>query len=266
MERNIKAFTLSSLLFFCISSLPFSFSGVYSLFVRILSCILPFATALFIGDRKEKTPLPIGNIKKSLTLLPAFPIALLLVFLLSLLTTFLLGLAGAYPHNPLGGNVNIDLLYHGIVPALTEEIFFRLLPLIIIAPYSKRTAIVISTLFFSLAHTSLFSIPYALLAGVIFITLDLLADSVLPSVMLHLINNFLSVFYMYFALTPGFTYLFFGVLGLLTSISIGVIFILRGYYINMFKEAFSEKDSVKIPLFTLAFILPMLAFTALNLF
>ena len=61
-------------------------------------------------------------------------------------------------------------------------------------------------------------------------------------------------------------YLFFGVLGLLASISLGVIYILRDYYINMFKEAFSEKDEVKIPLFTLAFILPMLIFAVLNLF
>lgn len=266
MERNIKAYTLSSLLFVCILSLSSSLSGIFSLTFRILSFILPFGAALVMAEKKRDTSLPLGNIKKSLSLLPTFPIALLLIFLLSLLTTFLLGLAGASSPSPLSGNVNFDLLYLGVLPAFTEELLFRLLPLIIIAPYSKRSAIVISALFFSFAHASLFSIPYALLAGIIFMVLDLLADSVLPSVMLHLINNFLSIFYMYFALKPEFTYLFFGVLGLLASISMCVIFILRNYYINMFKEVFSEKDAVKLPLFTLAFILPMLAFAVLNLF
>jgi len=266
MERNIKAYTLSSLLFICILSLSSSFSGIFSVCLRILSFLLPFAAALAISEKRREGSLPLGNIKKSLTLLPTFPIALLLIFLLSLLTTFLLGLAGASSPSPLSGNVSFDLLYLGVLPAFTEELLFRLLPLIIISPYSKRSAIVISALFFSFAHASLFSIPYALLAGVIFMTLDLLADSVLPSVSLHLINNFLSIFYMYFALKPGFSYLFFGVLGFLASISLGVIYILRDYYINMFKEAFSEKDEVKIPLFTLAFILPMLIFAILNLF
>ncbi len=258
---------MASLLFICILSLSSSLSGIFSIVVRLLSFILPFVAALAVSERKKGDSLPLGGIKKSLALIPVFPIALLLIFLLSLLTTFFLNtLAGASSPSPLSGNVNFDLLYLGVLPAFSEELLFRLLPLIIISPYSKKTAVILSALFFSFAHASLFSIPYALLAGVIFMALDLLADSIWPSVVLHLINNFLSIFYMYFALTPGFTYLFFGVLGLLSSICIGVIFLFRSYYINMFKEVFCKEDRVKIPLFALAFILPMLIFALLNLF
>ena len=85
------------------------------------------------------------------------------------------------------------LIIHALLPSFLEEMLFRYLPMKLIAPYSRRLCILLSSAYFALIHFNLFQIPYALLAGLVFITVDLWADSVLPSFILHLLNNVISV-------------------------------------------------------------------------
>ena len=266
MEKNIKVYTLSSLLFLCMLMLSSAVGGILQAVTKALSFILPFILAYSLSDEECRGEIPLARAKKSLSLLPFLPICLLFTFTLSLLTTlFIEAFSSGVPQNPLSGNVVFDVLYLGLMPAILEELFFRLLPIIIIAPVSKKTAILLSAIFFSLAHLSLFSIPYALFAGIIFITLDLMAESIWPSLILHLVNNILSVFYMYNAEKEGFTALFFIILGAVALVCAAVVIALRRRYLEMLSAALQKADKPAFPTLTLAYILPTLVVAALSL-
>ena len=93
----------------------------------------------------------------------------------------------------LGDNIWLAFLLHASLPALLEELLFRYLPLRIFGRESYPTMIVVSALFFALVHCDLFVIPYAFVAGVIFMAIDVMAGSIWPSVVLHTLNNAVSV-------------------------------------------------------------------------
>ena len=72
-------------------------------------------------------------------------------------------------------------------------------------------------------HNDFFVIPYAFIAGVIFMTVDLVCESVWPSVVLHFLNNLLSVLLIFYSGNCTFIYLFYGILILLSAISLAFI-------------------------------------------
>ena len=90
---------------------------------------------------------------------------------------------------------------------------------------------------FALVHMSLFRIPYALVAGVIFAYITILTGSILPSMLLHFANNAVSVLWMRDPETAPLIILI--VLAILTLFSAVYIVIRRGDYLKSIKEAFS---------------------------
>ena len=66
----------------------------------------------------------------------------------------------------------------------------------LLLPYSKRHTVIYSSLFFALIHCSFSQMPYAFIAGVIFMLVDVAFDSVWPSIILHFVNNSLSIVWM----------------------------------------------------------------------
>lgn len=86
-------------------------------------------------------------------------------------------------------------LYYIIVPALTEELLFRG---IIISEYSSfggTIAVVISSLFFAMLHFSFAEFPFYFFSGVVLGIITYVTNSSLPAVIIHILNNIISVFF-----------------------------------------------------------------------
>ena len=81
-----------------------------------------------------------------------------------------------------------------ILAPVTEELLFRGLLLHLFSPYGKRTAILLSALFFALAHGTFFQMPYALIAGVILAYVSVVGGSVLYPLFFHIIYNLFAFF------------------------------------------------------------------------
>lgn len=78
-----------------------------------------------------------------------------------------------------------------VLPAVCEEFYFRLLPMVFLRGRQK-TALFFSAAAFGLLHADLTVLPYAFAAGLCFMAVDLAYGSVFPSLVFHLCNNALS--------------------------------------------------------------------------
>ncbi len=86
------------------------------------------------------------------------------------------------------------LLCVGILPAVLEEIALRGFVLgALRTKFSDASAIVISAALFSLLHGNLQQIPFAFLMGLLLAYATVYCDSIIPSVIIHAINNVFSV-------------------------------------------------------------------------
>ena len=87
----------------------------------------------------------------------------------------------------------LNLVSTAILPALVEEMVFRGYILGALRPQGDGLAIVFSAVFFGLLHGNLLQIPFAFILGLIFGYLTVQTGSIWPAVLLHFLNNALSV-------------------------------------------------------------------------
>ena len=87
----------------------------------------------------------------------------------------------------------IYFISYAIIPALVEEILFRGTVCRSLTVYGKGTAVVISALLFALMHTNIEQMLYTFVAGLFFGLLYVETKSVLAPILLHLVNNSISV-------------------------------------------------------------------------
>ena len=80
-----------------------------------------------------------------------------------------------------------------LVPAFCEEFLFRGLILSNLMPYGKGAAIIISSVLFGLMHGNFYQFLYTTVAGVILGLVYVVTDSIWCSVLMHMINNSVSV-------------------------------------------------------------------------
>ena len=240
MKRTLSELVLIDLLFIALMSLSGFFFGVLRDFLYLLSFVVP--TLVFLSLRKNRNEEAFG-ISFSLKP-PSFSFFILFVaptvlgiMALSFISSLLMGVIGV---NAAIGSENTNLIYaiviHAIAPAIFEEMLFRYIPIRSLANHSPRLAVIYSAVLFSLSHCNLFQIPYALFAGVVFAALDIAAGSIMPSVLIHLINNVLSLVWERGAGGSAFYILFISLLALLTLVSILLIYLKR----KKLKEDFSS--------------------------
>ena len=123
-----------------------------------------------------------------------------------------------------------------------------------LAPYSKKNAIFISSFLFAFAHCNLFQIPYALIAGFILGTLTLATGSIIPSIVLHFLNNGLSVIMLKYAQSPWVMLAFYIALSALVLMSAVVFFLRRRRYLCQLKEVLFGKERLSLPSGAVIFI------------
>ena len=178
---------------------------------------------------------------------PVLAPAILGVMLLAFLTSFLFSLIGK------GGGVEISepiteaLFTRALLPAVLEELLFRYVPLTLIAPHSKKSALIISSILFALAHCTLLQIPYAFFAGIVYMWVALMTDSILPSIILHLINNVIAVVWEKYIFGTDYVFTTLAVIGAAALISLVVIFVLLPKYKRRSAFLFDRSDRTELP-------------------
>ena len=194
---------------------------------------------------REDTPNFLGlSGKNTALLLPVAALTVALVFLVSYLTSLLLSALDVVGAPEYTGSFPYLLLRGAILPAMLEELLFRLLPMLLLAPYSKKWAIILPSLLFMLVHPSLYQMPYALLAGLIFIVTDLVFESVLPSIFIHLINNTVSTVWIYYINTETRVAIFASVIGAFAVVSAVIIIVFKREYGRLLRRCFSSRKAL----------------------
>jgi len=138
-------------------------------------------------------------------------------------------------------SVIVSVLFIAVIPAITEEFLFRGLILKASKYFGNVFAVIISALAFSLYHMSPAQTIYQFVIGVVYGFIALASNSVLPTMILHFLNNFLIIalhyFYPTFAISfaVGIILMIAGV----AAVSIGLFIALKGF--DFKKEPKREK-------------------------
>ena len=224
MKKKLNILTIAYLLFLILLFASGSLSGVFSDFVYFLAFLLPFAFCLYMTrDEGVRCGEFLSVSRDGVQLFGplVFPTILLTILLSYLTSLIIFRITGKTFSVDLGDSYIIALISHALLPAILEEALFRYLPMRMIAPHSPRCAIIVSSIFFALIHTNLFQIPYAFVGGIIFMALDLATESIIPSVIIHFINNALSVSMMFIP-SPAIVYLIYVLIAMITVVSLSV--------------------------------------------
>lgn len=80
-----------------------------------------------------------------------------------------------------------------VVPAFAEEFAFRGILMGSLKKYGKAFAVLMSAVMFGAMHANTTQIVFAFILGLIFGYVDIIADSIVPSVILHFVNNFYAI-------------------------------------------------------------------------
>lgn len=224
MKRSLYTVILCDLLFFLMLVLVSMSEGIVATVLYYLAFLLPIAVgvvAIRWGACRENTePRTLLRPDFAAALPFVFP-TVLAVMLVSYLTALLLGDRMAYfGTTDVGGDLLIAIVSHALIPAVFEEVLFRLVPLRLLSGHSPRYAVILSALFFALVHHSAVSMPYAFVGGIALAAVTLAADSIYPTVIIHFINNLISVISLYFSADfPDINLIIWIALGALTLLS-----------------------------------------------
>ena len=90
-------------------------------------------------------------------------------------------------------NILLYFLTIAILPALVEEFAFRGVIMGALKPYSQGLAILVSSALFALMHGNFVQLPFTFCCGLVFAYLDIKTNSLLPSIIVHFLNNGLAV-------------------------------------------------------------------------
>ena len=262
MDRKITLLSVTYLMFVALLLTSGSIGGALSEVVYYLAFLLPLAFALFISRGDGIPPESYLKIDKNgitVTLFSDFP-TVFIVLSISIATSFVMErILGAENTVDVGSSFGLAILLHALLPAILEELLFRYLPMRLLSRYSRIGCIFVSAFFFSLVHHNLFSIPYAFVAGVIFMAIDLVCDSVIPSLIIHFINNVISLIFIFNSDNRLFKPICISVIALLAILSLVVLLACRMEYVKRLKSVFVRGEKP-------AFNISMLAFGAVCLF
>ena len=170
----------------------------------LMSSLLFFVTAAIYALIKRRSfgaLFPFEKIgAKRLFMLCTIGIAVsLLSNIASNLTTDVFGLFGLKNSGgdvSFGGSLPSVLMYYlsvAIMPAFTEEFAFRGVIMGSLRKYSDGLALVVSSGLFALMHGNFVQLPFTFCCGMMFGFLALKTNSLLPGIIVHFLNNGLSV-------------------------------------------------------------------------
>lgn len=243
MKKALTQLIFADCLFVLLLSLS-SFLG-NSLEWPLYAAAFVVPTLLLLGiEREEDLRIPVFS-RSSVSVLSislVFPI-ILIIFTMSFLTGLIMGAVGVeWVGNDLSGNIFFVIAVSAFAPAIFEEMLFRYIPLRLLGGYSKRLTVIYSAILFALAHGNAFQIPYAFVAGIMFMTIDIAMGSILPSVTIHFLNNILSIVWQRGGDSQTFVFVFLASLVLAALVSAIVICFNRKRFKDAFKPILTDKS------------------------
>ena len=97
----------------------------------------------------------------------------------------------------------LNLLTYALIPGVVEEVVFRGFLLGALQPFGERRALLLSALLFGLAHLNFTQMPFAFLLGLFFGFVFLRTGRLWPCMMVHFLNNAMSVVLEYLHANAG---------------------------------------------------------------
>lgn len=171
------------------------------IFVPVFAAFIPsLFYFLFSGNSISKT-ITLKHVKFNL-LVPLVFIGLAVAMLSNYASDIL---AKNFSLFGLQNNINFDnsssslmqnILYivtTAVVPAFAEEFAFRGVLMGTLRKYGDCFAIIASSVMFGTMHGNISQIPFAFILGLIFAYVDCKANSIVPSIIIHFLNNFYAV-------------------------------------------------------------------------
>lgn len=277
MKNAVKVFTYLVLSFTMLYAISGMFSGVGGMLMKVVAFGVPLIVGIFasrklktereeIAGLAEQESMLMGINKEAfLLMLPLIIPVIALVFLMSYLTTLALGAFGMSAPTVEETSLFNMILVHALVPAVLEEAVFRYLPMKLIAPYSRRWCVMLSAIYFALIHMSVYQLPYAFLAGLIFIIIDLACDSILPSLLLHFVNNAVSVLWIKYSDSSEFVMWFIILMVSLALLSMIPVIVRGRVYMKKIRLSVDPGERLTAPSAPIVFSIFCLAMTLLNL-
>lgn len=102
-----------------------------------------------------------------------------------------------FPSIKTGKQYIIAIIAMAVVPALVEEFLFRGVILRGYERFGALTAIVVSGVLFGLLHLNLVNLPAIIFLGIMISYVVMRTDSILPGVLYHFTQNFLSISFLF---------------------------------------------------------------------
>ncbi len=267
MKRALSRLIFADCLFVLFLSLASLVGGVLERPIYALAFILPTLIILaFPREEDFKMSIFSRSSFSPIVISAVFPI-IFAIFVISFLTSFVMGAVGIEATEAdVSGNLIYVILVSAFAPAVFEEMLFRYLPSRLLGGYSKRLTVIYSTILFALAHCNVFQIPYALIAGALFMTLDIVTGSILPSVAVHFINNVLSIFWQREGRDSTlFCIIFIISLLTLTAVSLLTFYINRKEIKNELKPIFEDKSKFEFT-YQLGFYIIVMIFLSVSMY
>ena len=259
MKKRLSELVFADCIFILFLSFSSVFSGALSSAFYAIAFVLPVFLLLLIWKRREVEIYPVSIALDRRTLRLTVPLVfpiIILIFLVSFLTSLVMSLVGIERAGEVyGENLLYVITVSALAPAIFEEMLFRYLPIRALGAHSAKLCVIYSSVLFALSHCNLFQIPYALVAGILFASLDIATGSIVPSIIIHFVNNVLSIFWARSS-TDAFVLIFLLSLVLLTVLSL--LWVWKNK--KEFKDAFSPvlQDKSKV-IFTYTFAIYVFA-------
>lgn len=165
-------------------------------------------------------------------------------------------------------NIVVNILYICLLGPIVEEIIFRKILLDKLRKFGDLPAILLTGIAFGLTHMNLAQLLYATTLGIIFAYITIRTNTVIYSMILHIMINFIGSGLPLLILNKGFVSFETFLLWIYASMSIGtVIFILniKKIKINKVKTPLVNKRDYILNLGTLTFLLISIGMIALSL-
>lgn len=141
--------------------------------------------------------------------------------------------------------IAVNLITSAILPAFTEEFLFRGAILGSLKKFGNGVALFVSTVLFAFIHGNLVQIPFAFIAGLALGLITIESRSILPAIIIHFLNNFISVINQYIEHFFGKTassfafYMF-----LLVFMALGIVFTVIYLYKNEKSAEFAKTKHI----------------------
>lgn len=221
-KKNLSVFFIYFIVLVCLTLVRI-FLGYYDLAIseNMLTYLYTFITqvlimglipiALYIARDKGNFSEKINRVKKDFYIKAKLPVFVYVLLILSGILTYHIiigvsvianGFLGSFGYKfylpsptiyDSGFKLALGIIFTALLPGIFEEITHRGLLLSGLRKYGDNVAVVISALFFGLMHQNIVQFVYAFVIGIFFALLTIKSGSIIPAMILHFINNSLSV-------------------------------------------------------------------------